>query len=49
MSSYDEYKLQLRAYMKLTWKTKAKIIEVAKHKYKDERNEHPSNRVWTYT
>lgn len=40
MSSYDEYKLQLRAYMKLTWKTKAKIIEVAKHKYKDERNEH---------
>lgn len=37
MTSYDEYALQLWVYMKLTGKTKAKIIEVSKHKYKDER------------
>ena len=38
LSSYDEYALQLWVYMKLTGIKKAKILEVAKHKYKDERN-----------
>ena len=37
LSSYDEYALQLWVYMKLTGIKKSKILEVAKHKYKDER------------
>jgi len=40
MSTNDEYKLQLRVYMKLLGRNKSRIIEIAKHKYKDERNEH---------
>jgi len=38
LSSYDEYALQLWVYMKLTGRSRGKIIEVSKHKYKDERN-----------
>lgn len=34
LTKFDEYSLQLRFYMKATWKRKAKIIEVAKHDYK---------------
>lgn len=42
LSSYDEYRLQLWVYMKLTGKQKGKIIEVAKHKYKDDK---PRNQI----
>lgn len=40
LSSYEEYELQLWIYMSLTGKKKGQIIEVSKHKYKDERNAH---------
>lgn len=41
MSYYDEYALQLRLYMKMTWVKKSRILEVSKHKYKEEdRHEH---------
>lgn len=40
LSSYDEYRLQLRVYMKLTGKQKSQIIEVAKHRYKDDNPRH---------
>lgn len=42
LSTMDEYALQLRIYMKLTWIQKARIIEVSKHKYKDEQ---PRNQI----
>lgn len=35
MSYYEEYELQLWLYMKLLWRKKAMIAEVAKHRYKD--------------
>lgn len=40
MTTMEEYWLQLWIYMKLTWRTKSRILEVAKHKYKDWRNAH---------
>lgn len=40
MSTWEEYELQLWVYMKLTGSKKARILEVAKHKYKDERHAH---------
>lgn len=39
MSTYDEYKLQLWIYSKLTGINNAKIVEVSKHEYKDKRVE----------
>jgi len=35
LTSFEEYELQLWFYMKATWKRKAKIVEVAKHDYKN--------------
>ena len=40
LSYMDEYKLQMRAYMKTTWVKKAKIIAIGKFLYKDERSDH---------
>ena len=37
LSNMEEYELQCWVYMKLSKRKKAKIIEVAKHKYKDDR------------
>ena len=37
MTYIEEYELQLRIYMSLTWINKSRIIEVSKHKYKDDR------------
>jgi len=37
MPTMDEYKLQLWIYCKLLWRTKARIIEICKHPYKDKR------------
>lgn len=42
MTTYQEYELQIRIYMVLTWLKKWRIIEVAKHKYKDEK---PRNQI----
>jgi len=40
MSYNEEYELQLWIYMKLTWLTKAKILEVSKFNYKDKHHAH---------
>lgn len=40
MSTYEEYELQMWIYMRLTKINKARIFEVAKHKYKDWRRAH---------
>lgn len=38
MSYREEYELQLRIYMKITWIKKSRILEVWKFKYKDNRH-----------
>lgn len=40
LTYYQEYELQLWLYMKILWRKKARIIEIAKHRYKDGRNAH---------
>jgi hypothetical protein len=40
LTKMEEYELQLRVYMKLMNKNKSRIIEIWKHKYKDNRNSH---------
>ena len=35
MTPMEEYRLQVWIYMKLLWRTKAKVIEIPKHRYKD--------------
>ena len=35
LSIYEEYKLQLWCYMKVSWVKRSRIIEVSKHRYKD--------------
>jgi len=39
MTYLDEYKLQMRAYMKATGVKKSKILAVGKFLYKDERHD----------
>jgi len=38
MTYYEEYETQLWIYMKLMWRKKGRILEIAKHKYKDKRH-----------